>query len=34
VIQRVTARMIGRGFLPESVAPELREPAAVRAAPR
>jgi 2-polyprenyl-6-methoxyphenol hydroxylase-like FAD-dependent oxidoreductase len=34
VIQRITARMIGRGFLPESVAPELREPAAVRAAPR
>jgi 2-polyprenyl-6-methoxyphenol hydroxylase-like FAD-dependent oxidoreductase len=29
VIQRVTARMIGRGFLPESVAPELRDPAPV-----
>ena len=31
VIQRVTARMIGRGFLPESVAPELRDPAPVGA---
>ncbi|WP_431279019.1 FAD-dependent oxidoreductase [Leifsonia poae] len=29
VIQKLTARMIGRGFLPESVAPELREPARV-----
>ncbi|MFF1571533.1 FAD-dependent oxidoreductase [Leifsonia sp. NPDC058292] len=26
LIQRFTARMIGRGFLPESVSPELREP--------
>ncbi|MFI5060953.1 MAG: FAD-dependent oxidoreductase [Actinomycetales bacterium] len=35
LLQRYTARMIGRGFLPESVASELREPAAageVRAA--
>ncbi|WP_223693349.1 FAD-dependent oxidoreductase [Leifsonia poae] len=26
LVQRLTARVIGRGFLPESLAPELREP--------
>jgi 2-polyprenyl-6-methoxyphenol hydroxylase-like FAD-dependent oxidoreductase len=32
LVQRFTAKMIGRGFRPESVAPELREPAAPIAA--
>ncbi|WP_271176681.1 FAD-dependent oxidoreductase [Leifsonia poae] len=31
LLQRVSARVIGRGFLPESLAPELREPARVAA---
>lgn len=31
LLQRVSARVIGRGFLPESLAPELREPARVPA---